>query len=67
MRWPWRRRGAIDLRRAVSKQGYGTEDGQGDPGGGLPRPAQRDGGDDPDAEEEEREGRRWLATFCLGD
>ena len=34
--------------QAGQRQGPGAADGQGDPGEGLPRPARRGGGDDPE-------------------
>jgi len=42
-------------------QAYGAGDGQGDPGGGLPRPARRGGGDDKEQAggEEMGRGRGW--------
>ena len=39
-------RGQADRTQADGKLGTGAADGQGDPGGGLPHPARRDGGDD---------------------
>jgi len=47
MRWPWKLRIAIEPRPMVSRV-QKPGDGQGDPGGGLPRPARRGGGDDPE-------------------
>ena len=80
MRWPWRRAGQADRAQAGGQQqGHGAADGQGDPGGGLPRPARRGGGDDTEeaggeelarrrrAWQKEREEGRWPATFCLGE
>ena len=46
MRWPWRRHGRSNPGGRCQQQGHGAGDGQGDPGGGLPRPARRGGGDD---------------------
>ncbi len=40
----------------VQHQGHGAGDGQGDPGGGLPRPARRGGGDDTEEAGGERAG-----------
>ena len=54
MRWPWR--AASDRAQADGKQGHGAGDGQGDPGGGLPRPAWRGGGDDQEQAGGERAG-----------
>ena len=74
MRWPWGREEADRAQADGKQQGHGAADCQGDPGGGLPRPARRGGGDDPEeaggegeAWQKEREEGRWPATFCLGE
>lgn len=52
-----------DRAQADGKQDYGAADGQGDTGGGLPRPVRRGGGNDTEAaggKELERRMVFWL-------
>ena len=48
-------------------QGSGAGDGQGDPGGGLPRPARRGGGDDAEEAGGEERARGARGRAVAGD
>jgi len=56
MRWPWKRQAKPIEPRPMVSRAQKPGDGQGDPGGGLPRPARRGGGDDTEAAGRERAG-----------
>lgn len=65
--------------QAGGKQGPGAGDGQGDPGGGVPRPARRGGEmikrrlkerswvEEGETWQKGRGEGRWPATFCRGE